>query len=71
MKRPLLNDQESLVLLFIGMCLGKINILVLFYKLLTTFLPNSKYKYSHLEHLFAETDNWSKYKKDAVLSDLE
>ena len=38
----------------IGMCLSKINILVLFYKLLTTFLPNYKYKYCHLGHLFAE-----------------
>ena len=31
-----------LVLLFIGMCLSKMNILVLFNKLLTTFLPNSE-----------------------------
>ena len=32
----------SLVLLFIGMCLSKMHIFVLFYKLLTTFLPNFK-----------------------------
>lgn len=31
-----------LILLFVGMCLSKMNICVPFYNLLTTFLPNSK-----------------------------
>ena len=53
-KRPLQNDQFLWFYYFIGMCLSKMNIFVLFYKLLTTFLPNFKYQYCHLEHLFAE-----------------
>ena len=44
-------DEIQLWKKCIGMCLSKMNILVLFYKLLTTFLPNFRYKYCHLEHL--------------------
>ena len=71
-KRPLQNDQFLWFYYFIGMCLSKMNIFVLFYKLLTTFLPNFKYKYCHLEHLFAEKLQLVKItKKDAVFPDLE
>ncbi len=40
--KPLQNYQFLWFLLFIGMCLSKMKIFVLFYKLLTTFLLNSK-----------------------------
>uniref|UniRef100_A0A3B1KFJ3 Galectin n=1 Tax=Astyanax mexicanus TaxID=7994 RepID=A0A3B1KFJ3_ASTMX len=35
------SESVSLILLFIGLCLSKMNTVVLFYKLQTTFLPNS------------------------------
>ena len=37
------------------MCLSRMNMFVLYYKLLIVFLPNSKDK--HLEHLIAGDDN--------------
>uniref|UniRef100_A0A8B9R7J9 Chorein N-terminal domain-containing protein n=1 Tax=Astyanax mexicanus TaxID=7994 RepID=A0A8B9R7J9_ASTMX len=58
-----LKSSVSLILLFIGIYLSKMNIVVLFYKPLTTFL---KYKYSHLEHVFAENEKWSNNEKDGV-----
>jgi len=37
-------------------CLSKVYIFDLFYKLRTTFLAKIKYKYINLEHLFAENN---------------
>lgn len=63
-KRPL---QKYRFLWFfytlIGMCLSKMNIFVSSQKRQTTFLPISKWKYCHFEHLLAENGKWSKERK--------
>lgn len=50
--KPLQNDQ---FLWFLDMCLSKMNIIVLFYELMSAFLTNSDYK-CYLEQMFSDLE---------------